>query len=107
MISQALFSEKPAYGSLVIRVDMENADNYAGNALLLMALRDLGMGILPVGSGSSIGRGYLTCDRLKISKGSEVLAEIDLKAGKVVKGAAVIEEYIGFTDGGIRNGTDS
>lgn len=107
VISQALFSEKPAYGSLVIRVDMENADNYAGNALLLMALRDLGMGILPVGSGSSIGRGYLTCDRLKISKGSEVLAEIDLKAGKVVEGAAVIEEYIGFTDGGIRNGTDS
>ena len=60
-----------------------------------------------MGSGSSIGRGYLTCDRLKISKGSEVLAEIDLKAGKVVEGAAVIEEYIGFTDRGIRNGTDS
>lgn len=26
---------------------------------------------------------------------------------KIVKGAAVIEEYIGFTDRGIRNGTDS
>lgn len=107
VISQALFSEKPAYGSLMIHVDMENACDYAGNALLLMALRDLGMGILPVGSGSSIGRGYLSCDSLKISKGAEVIVEIDLKAGKIVKGAAVIEEYIGFTDRGIRNGTDS
>ena len=44
---------------------------------------------------------------MKISKGAEVIVEIDLKAGKIVKGAAVIEEYIGFTDRGIRNGTDS
>ena len=36
--------------------------------LLLMALRDVGLGILPLGSGSSIGRGYIDGSELLIKR---------------------------------------
>ena len=39
------FSETPAYGELTIRVDLEE-ENKKAAGLLLMALRDVGLGIL-------------------------------------------------------------
>lgn len=97
-ISGQLFSEKPAYGSFKICVDMENESDKAANGLLLLALRDLGLGILPVGGGTNIGHGYLACDSLVIRKGADILAEIDLKAGKIIQGEDVIQEYISLND---------
>lgn len=70
-----LFSETPAYGELTIRVDLEE-ENKKAAGLLLMALRDVGLGILPLGSGSSIGRGYIDGSELLIKEGTEVIAKI-------------------------------
>ncbi len=88
-----LFSEKPAYGELTLRVDLEEEMDQAGG-LLLLALRDLALGIFPLGSGSSIGRGYLDGDTLIVRKGNQKLIEIDLKAGKTVCGQEVIGRYL-------------
>lgn len=88
-----LFSETPAYGKLTIRVDLEKEDKKAAG-LVLMALRDLGIGILPLGSGSSIGRGYISGTGLQIKEGTDVVAKIDLKKKQVETGANRIAEYL-------------
>ena len=88
-----LFSETPAYGTLKICVDLEKEDKKAAG-LLLMALRDLGIGILPLGSGSSIGRGYISGTVLQIKNGTEIVAKIDLRTKKIEKGAGLITEYV-------------
>ena len=54
----ALFSEKPLFGRLKLTVTVP--DEGAKCALLLLALRDLGLGLYSLGSGGSIGRGYLS-----------------------------------------------
>ena len=88
-----LFSETPAYGKLVIRVDLEE-ENKKAAGLLLMALRDLGLGIVPLGSGSSIGRGYISGTELSVKDGTDLIAKIDLKAKKIEEGADQITDYV-------------
>lgn len=88
-----LFSETPAYGKLVIRVDLEE-ENKKAAGLLLMALRDLGLGIVPLGSGSSIGRGYISGTELSVKDGTDLIAKIDLKAKKIEEGAGQITDYV-------------
>ena len=88
-----LFSETPAYGKLRIRVDLED-ENKKAAGLLLMALRDLGLGILPLGSGSSIGRGYISGTELLVKDGTEVIAKINLKSRQIELGADLIAEYV-------------
>ena len=88
-----LFSETPAYGELTIRVDLEE-ENKKAAGLLLMALRDVGLGILPLGSGSSIGRGYIDGSELLIKEGTEVIAKINLKSRQIEQGADLIIEYV-------------
>lgn len=88
-----LFSETPAYGKLTIRVDLEK-ENKKAAGLLLMALRDLGLGILPLGSGSNIGRGYISGTELSVWKGTDMIAKIDLKGRKITEGAERIKDYV-------------
>lgn len=54
--SRALFNEEPLSGNIkiVIKADID----YKECALILLALRDLGLGLYNIGSGSAIGRGY-------------------------------------------------
>ena len=88
-----LFAETPAYGKLKIRVDLEKEDKKAAG-LVLMALRDIGIGILPLGSGSNVGRGYISGSELLIKEGTDVVAKIDLKKKQVETGADRISEYL-------------
>lgn len=88
-----LFSEKPAYGKFTIRIDLEGGtDRESG--LLLMALRDLAMGITPVGSGSSIGRGYLRGEKITVKKGDQTLAEIDCQGGGITSGSQYVRQCL-------------
>lgn len=61
----ALFSEKPLSGRLKLTITAPNEDIKC--ALLLLALRDLGLGLYSLGSGGSIGRGYLSDVKLQIN----------------------------------------
>lgn len=88
-----LFNETPVTGKLHIRIDLEQEDKRAAG-LLLMALRDLGLGILPLGSGSSIGRGFMTGTQLCVKDGTELIAKINLQSRKIEQGADLIAEYV-------------
>lgn len=93
VLYSSLFSETPVYGKLQIRVDLEQEDKAAAG-LLLMALRDLGIGILPLGSGSSIGRGYISGTELRIKDGTKVVAKINLKTKQIEMGEELITAYL-------------
>lgn len=88
-----LFTEKPAYGEITICVDIEKDSAWACG-LLLMALRDIAMGILPLGSGSSIGRGYLDGNSLIVKCGNQTLLEIDCKKKKILCGQEQMDQYL-------------
>lgn len=89
----SLFSEKPAYGKITICFDIQDG-NGKEKGLLLMALRDIGMGLIPLGSGSSIGRGYINGEKIVVWKGNKKLAEINLKLGTIEYGKDIISEYM-------------
>lgn len=94
---QGLFSEKTAGGDVTIKVELvEKADHKIEGAegLILLALRDIGIGITPLGGESSIGRGFLEGERLTISNGEKILAEIDFKKNKITDDEAVINQYL-------------
>ena len=84
-------AERPVCGQVEIRVDLETGE---GAGLVLMALRDLGMGLFPLGSGSGIGRGYLAGSSLRVESGGKRLAEIDLNTGEILSGRDVIDGYM-------------
>lgn len=88
-----LFTEKPAYGDITIRVDIEKNSDWACG-LILMALRDIAVGILPLGSGSSIGRGYLYGKSLIVRCGNQKLLEIDCKTKKILSGQKQMDQYL-------------
>ena len=88
-----LFTEKPAFGEITICVDIEKNTDWACG-LVLMALRDIALGILPLGSGSSIGRGYLDGSSLTVRCGNEKLLEIDCKEKKIRRGQEQVNQYL-------------
>ena len=60
-----LFIEEEVSGPVTLRVIASGADE-AGCALLLYALRDLGLGLYNLGSGGAVGRGFLTVSKIGV-----------------------------------------
>lgn len=88
-----LFTERPAYGDVTICVDIEKNSDWACG-LVLMALRDIAVGIRPLGSGSSIGRGYLEGSSIIARCGNQKLLEIDCKTKKILSGQEQMNQYL-------------
>ena len=65
VIRGGLFCEEPISGKITLRVEAP-ADDKAGCMLLLYALRDLALGLYGLGSGASIGRGFLIAEELTV-----------------------------------------
>lgn len=64
VIRNGLFSEEPISSKINFTVTLD-AENNVGCGLILYALRDLGLGLYSLGSGSSIGRGFITVSNIK------------------------------------------
>ncbi len=86
-----LFSEKAACGTMKLEVDVTEDGDARAKGLLLLALRDLAVGIMPLGGGSSIGRGYIDGKVLTMREGARQVAEIDFTGNKITDNEAVID----------------
>ena len=64
VIRGGLFTEEPVSGDVVLRI--QAPEDPLACSLLLYALRDLGFGLYSLGSGGSIGRGYLNVQSIDI-----------------------------------------
>ncbi len=69
VIHQGLFVEEPLYSQVTLTITAP-PDCKVGCALLLYALRDLGLGLYNLGSGGSIGRGYLRVEQIAVQRGN-------------------------------------
>ncbi len=63
VIRAGMFTEEPLTSKVTLTITAP-ADCKEGCALLLYALRDLGLGLYNLGSGGAIGRGYLHVEKL-------------------------------------------
>lgn len=68
VVDSALFSEKPVYGGeTALNIEVENPGGWE-IGLLLLALKDIGNGIQPLGGDANIGRGILEREKKEIIK---------------------------------------
>ena len=71
----ALFSEQPVYSELTVTISIKENMVFCG--LLMLALRDLMTGVYGLGSGRSIGRGFLKDCSLHVHRGDETLVHLE------------------------------
>ena len=70
VIKNSLFTERPISSDVNIEVVVpENRKDAC--LLILYALRDLGISLYPIGSGSSVGRGYMRGEKLTVDVSGE------------------------------------
>ena len=73
VIHSGLFNEEPVKSGVKLHITAPQ-DNICGCALLVYALRDLGLGLYNLGSGGAVGRGYIKVSRIEIACGEKTAA---------------------------------
>lgn len=70
VIHRGLFTEEPLKSGVTLSITASQ-DDICGCALLVYALRDLGLGLYNLGSGGAVGRGYIKVSRIAIACGDK------------------------------------
>ena len=70
VIRRGLFTEEPLKSGITLTITAPQ-DDICGCALLVYALRDLGLGLYNLGSGGAVGRGYIKVSRIAIACGDK------------------------------------
>ena len=70
VIRSGLFNEEPLKSGITLTITAPQ-DDICGCALLVYALRDLGLGLYTLGSGGAVGRGYIKVSRIAIACGDK------------------------------------
>ena len=94
VMNQGLFSEKPAGGEIHIKADITRTGDDRAKALLLLALRDIGIGMIPLGSGGNIGRGYIQGDTLNIRQGEKQIVELNFADNRISGDIETVNGYL-------------
>ena len=104
VMNTGLFKEQPVHGQLLIEAaimkggkkdDADRADRSCG--LLVLTLRDLALGMFNLGSGYSVGRGFLFADRLTVRRGDG--AEAEIVFAMKTEGGGQVEMTVSDPDG--------
>ena len=74
VIRGGLFQEEPVSSRMTLRISAP--DDPVACALILYALRDLGMGLYNLGSGGAIGRGYVTVEKIEAAAPGGLRAQL-------------------------------
>ncbi len=81
VMERALFSEKNVSGEMKLRIAVSDKNTPDRScALLLLALRDLAIGVMSLGSGYNIGKGIMEVDTITVTGRDGRKASIDFKA---------------------------
>ena len=70
VIRSGLFNEEPLKSGITLTITAPQ-DDICGCALLVYALRGLGLGLYNLGSGGAVGRGYIKVSRIAIACGDK------------------------------------
>lgn len=84
VVNGGLFSQKNTAGRLNMHVSILNGEAAnAACALLVLALRDMAIGEVTIGSGYSIGKGFIQADKIVIANSRKEPCVIDFLKGTV------------------------
>ena len=84
VINGGLFTEKPVCGNMTIEICIENRNNYSAVAgITFMAVRDLSIGAMSIGSGFNTGKGFVEVESVEISGPDGRTACMSVKNGIV------------------------
>ncbi|MCR5624799.1 MAG: hypothetical protein K6G11_06090 [Lachnospiraceae bacterium] len=91
VINQGLFSERNINGDLELIIEISKYNSYeAILGLLLMALRDLSIHTMSLGSGYSVGKGFLDVDNIIIKNAEGKQAEVSFVDNKIADSDDII-----------------
>lgn len=90
-----LFNEKNVSGEVSMQIvinDRNNPDSTCG--LLLMALRDMAIGIVNVGGGYSVGKGIIHVEKIVVNscKGESLQSEVNFREGHIKDDGGIISK---------------
>ncbi|MDO4340914.1 MAG: RAMP superfamily CRISPR-associated protein [Eubacteriales bacterium] len=86
VFNKGLFSEKNAVGKVEFMIDIKDRNNPdATLGILLLAMRDMAIGMMSVGNGFSTGKGMIAVENISIEKGGDAAkAVLNFKDGKKI-----------------------
>lgn len=96
VMAGSLFSEKNVSGSIIFEAEVLNRNCPEQTCgLLILALRDLALGQISLGSGYSVGKGFIQTDRIEILKViSQEKAVLHIKNQTIQDDDRVLEECL-------------
>lgn len=102
VMEKKLFSLRPVSGKVTIQVDLVRPTTEQERAILFYALRDLAAGLYGIGSGGTVGYGYLMDAALTVHDGEKNCTfHYDEHQNQTVDGAAeVVESWLNALEKG-------
>ena len=87
VFNKGLFSEKNAAGKVEFMIDIKDRNEpEATLGILILAMRDLAVGMMSVGNGFSTGKGIIAVEDITVEKGGNAAkAILDFKEGKKIE----------------------
>ena len=94
VMNGGLFSERNVFGEVSFRVAVKESGHRDGICgILLMALRDLAIGTMSVGSGFNIGKGIIQVSRITVKDlAAQTEAVLDFTTGTVTDVAGIVSK---------------
>lgn len=100
VMHSGLFSEKNAFGDVEFRIEVLNR-NYPERTcgLLLLALRDMAVGMLSVGGGRNVGKGFIAIEKIMIESKDGTWAKITFPDKKINDDSRIIQRCLNAVRG--------
>lgn len=94
VMNGGLFSERNVFGNLQFKITVKESDNKdAVCGMLLMTLRDLAAGLMNVGGGYNIGKGFIEVSNITVSNPADgTQAELDFEKGEQRDASGIISK---------------
>lgn len=95
VMNTALFKEKNTSGELEIHIEILN-NEYSDQAcgLLILALRDMANGQVTLGSGYSVGRGFIHVDTIMITNKQQETCTLDFNQNRVMNNENIVSNCL-------------
>lgn len=91
----SLFSEKNVFGDMEMRIRILKKNKPDGTCgLLLLALRDMAVGMLSIGGGRNVGKGFVQVEKLVIKSEDGAQAEIMFPENKICDPSGIIDRCL-------------
>ena len=96
VMQTGLFTEQTLSGDILLHILVDHYGNpEAALGMLLLAIRDLAGGLWNLGSGYGVGRGYITVDKVTVTRsGSEKAAVISFSDNRISDPAGIMKSCL-------------